>query len=161
MTLSFFFPSSKKHRLLQIQYIKFRSEHWKIKGGEKNVFDFPFEDSRVPKICFPQFCPLTRSLSDKEASSTTPLVSPRWKPISAPRLALSFYIYVYNNERGTVSTVFDSSPENTGEQKNPENSVNSLRFENRGEKLKFISARTIGIRAISFRKRTSFFRYFR
>lgn len=159
MTLSFFFPSSKKHRLLQIQYIKFRSEHWKIKGGEKNVFDFPFEDSRVPKICFLQFCPLTRSLSDKEASNNTARFPEMEAHFRSTTRSLS--IYVYNNERGTVSTVFDSSPENTGEQKNPENSVNSLRFENRGEKLKFISVRTIGIRAISFRKRTSFFQYFR
>lgn len=124
------------------------------------MFDFPFEDSRRPENMFPPILP-----ADEIPFGQRSLQQHRSFPRDGSPFplhdSLSLYIYVYNNERGTVSTVFDSSPENTGEQKNPENSVNSLRFENRGEKLKFISARTIGIRAISFRKRTSFFRYFR
>lgn len=96
-TLSF---SSDRRR--NTAYFKFNISSFEVNigklRGEKTCSTF-LSKIRVSKICFPQFFPLTRSLSDKEASNNIARF-----PISAPRLAL------YNNERGTVSTVFRLLP---------------------------------------------------
>lgn len=119
------------------------------------MFDFPFEDSRLENMFPPIFPADEIPPSRTKKPPTTSLVSPF-------PLHDSLYIITKGEQ---FRPFFDSSPENTGEQKNPENSVNSLRFENRGEKLKFISARMLGSNdwnSSDFISETNeFFRYFR